>query len=276
MDKLRHLVQLAVQHYEKLLLSAMLVVLAVAVWFLWSESERENQKLQQVSAPPARSKTKGVEGVDLGLSQSLLQQARNPAPLELAGPHNLFNPVRWQRRPDGLLVKIQSSKDAGPEALRIEAVRPVYFSITVERTAGWGSCYMAVSNEMLNPARQASVYIYPGLTNRTNVSRFFVLRDVRNPTNDPEWVLELTNPPSEAERTVVVKEDKPYRRIEGWEADLFYPPGSRRFTKVRPGTNWSLRLEGEDYKVVAVSEQAVVLSGRLNEQQYTITERASP
>jgi hypothetical protein len=134
---------------------------------------------------------------------------------------------------------------------------------------------MAVSNETLVPARQASVYIYPGVTNRTNVCRFFVLRDVRNPTNDPEWVLELTDAPSGTERTVVVTRDKPYRRVEGWEADLRYPPGNKRFTKLRPGTNWVLRLEGEDYKVVAVTEQAVVLSGRLNDQQYTITQRAS-
>lgn len=135
---------------------------------------------------------------------------------------------------------------------------------------------MAVSNEMAVPALQTRMYVYPGLTNRTNACKFFILRDVRNPTNDPEWVLELTEPPSETERTVVVSRDKPYRRIEGWEADLYYPPGSRRFTKLRPGTNWVLRLEGEDYKVVAVNQQAVVLSGRLNEQQYTITERASP
>jgi|YelNatPaOPRAMG01_1025707.scaffolds.fasta_scaffold01283_9 hypothetical protein len=275
MDRLRAIVQALIQHYEKVVLTLMLVVLAGAVWILWQESQREAEKLRQYVQPPTPAKTKGVQPVDLSSARALLDRARDPGGLDLSGPHNLFNPVRWQRQPDGVLLKVQSSKDVGPEALRIEAIRPLYFTISVDRLAGWGSCYMAVSNETLVPARQASVYIYPGVTNRTNVCRFFVLRDVRNPTNDPEWVLELTDAPSGTERTVVVTRDKPYRRVEGWEADLRYPPGNKRFTKLRPGTNWVLRLEGEDYKVVAVTEQAVVLSGRLNDQQYTITQRAS-
>jgi hypothetical protein len=277
MEQLRKIGQVCVAHYEKVLLSVMLLALGIAVWILWQETQNEAEKLRQFSTGLERGRTKGVQELDTSTNRAVLAEVANARPIAIGGAHLLFNPVKWQRRPDGPLLKIQSSKDAGVEALVINQVRPLYFTIIPERVLGDGACYMALTNEVTPiVGRERVVYMSPAQVNRTNISRHLILRDVRNPTNDTEWVLELTDPRAAEERSVVVAKDKPFRRVEGFEAELKYPPGNKTFSKLRVGTNYVIRLEGEDYKVVAISPDEVVLSGRLNEQPFHITQKAGP
>jgi hypothetical protein len=279
MEQLRKIARICTAHHEKIVLSVMLLLLGIAVWILWQETQHEAEKLRQFETGLVRGKIHGVRdaGAFLAANRALIDEARAQRSLELAGPHNLFNPVKWQRRPDGPLLKVQTSKDAGPDALVISKTRPLYFSITPERVGPEGSCYMAISNEVTGVLpKDRKVYVSSSFINRTNLSSYFLLREIQNPTNNPVWVVELTDPKSDEERSVKIPKDGSYQRIEGWEAELKYPPGSKTFSKLRVGTNYVLRLEGEDYKVVAITEKEVVLSGRLNEQLYTVTQKASP
>jgi hypothetical protein len=57
-------------------------------------------------------------------------------------------------------------------------------------------------------------------------------------------------------------------RVEGYEADLKYPPESKDFKNLRVGG--LVHFAGEDYNIVAITENEVVLSARLNDKKYTV------
>jgi hypothetical protein len=69
---------------------------------------------------------------------------------------------------------------------------------------------------------------------------------------------------------VTVSKDKPYQRVEGYTADLKYdverPP--RNFAGLRPGSRIS--FGNEDYIVVAVDADAVILSAQSNQKKTTL------
>src|SRR5258705_177817 len=98
MDKV---IQIFKLHYEKILLSVMLAGLAAAVWFLYEESIKEEQTNASFITGVGRRKVQGVKPEDLSPYQNSLKMVQNPPALNLAGGHNVLNPVKWVRRPDG-------------------------------------------------------------------------------------------------------------------------------------------------------------------------------
>src|SRR5436853_2065041 len=115
-------VQILKLHYEKIILSVMLAGLAAAVWFLYEASMQEEQTNQQYIGGVGRRVVKAVKPVDLSAYQAPLKLVQNPPALILSGGHNVFNPVKWQRRPDGTFLKIQTGKEVGPDAMLISKV----------------------------------------------------------------------------------------------------------------------------------------------------------
>jgi hypothetical protein len=280
MEQLRKIGKACGQHYEKLLLSAMLVLLAGAVWVLYQETQHEAQRLDEFKRQLVRGKVIAVKDVDLSTNASLRQIAQNPPTLAWVGTNNLFNPVKWQQGMGGAIIKVQSGREVGVEALAIAAIRPLHFILRIENP-GSNGCYLTLTNEFALARRQArqQKFLSPSSLDKTNVffdavqltNRFFVPRQVQGPPENPKWTLEMDS----AER-IAVSKDEPYVRVEGYEADLKYPLNNKLFSKLRVGTNYVIRLEGEDYKVVAINKAEVVLSGRLNEQLHTVSQRALP
>jgi len=280
MEQLRKIAKTCLVHYEKLILSLMLVLLAVAVWILFQETQQEAQKLQEFKTSLRKGKTQSVKTVDLSTNAALRAMAQKSRWVSWVGTNNLFNPVKWQQGAAGALIKVQSGKEVGPEALVITGIRPLHFIVRCENPTSNG-CYLSFTNEMVSPGRRPKqqVFLSPSSLDKTNrfydfsamTNRFFVPRQIKGAPDDPEWTLELDN----SDRIAVTK-DKPYVRVEGYEADLRYPVNNKAFPKLRVGTNYVVRLEGEEYKVVAINEREVVLSARLNDQQTTVTRMAPP
>jgi hypothetical protein len=280
MEQLRKIGKACLVHYEKIILSLMLVLLAVAVWILFQETQHEAQKLQEFKTRLVKGKTHPVKTMDLSTNAALRQMAQKPRWMSWVGTNNLFNPVKWQQSAGGALIKVQSGKEVGPEALVITGIRPLHFIVRCENPTSNG-CYLSFTNEMVSPGRRPKqqVFISPSSLDKTNrfydfaalTNRLFVPRQMKGAPDDPEWTLELDN----SERIAVTKE-KPYVRVDGYEADLKYPVNNKLFSKLRAGANYVVRLEGEEYKVVAINEREVVLSARLNDQQTTVTRMAPP
>ena len=67
--------------------------------------------------------------------------------------------------------------------------------------------------------------------------------------------------------------DQPFRRIDGYMVDLKYAPETKTWTSRRVGA--SLSFNGEDYKIVAITENEVVLSAKSNYKKWTIKYSAS-
>src|SRR5204863_4811653 len=101
-----------------------------------NKKEEEQNKLEAYKQNITKRKVKGIPPVDTaGLNQALTR-ATNPTVLDFSLPHNLFNPVKWQKRPDGNLIKIEKGTEVGPGAMRILKVTPLNFSISFVRMAG--------------------------------------------------------------------------------------------------------------------------------------------
>jgi len=60
--------------------------------------------------------------------------------------------------------------------------------------------------------------------------------------------------------TVTLTKDKPFLRVDGYMADLFYPPANRKWTGRRVGD--VIPIEKETYNIVAITKDEVVLSAR--------------
>ena len=133
MDKLKKIVGISKQHYEKILLSVVLLVLAVAVYFLWEAKQEEERSNREVVTDIVKRKVEGIAPVDLSGFNALLTSAANPPSLNFGLPHNIFNPVKWQRQPNGELLKIQTGKEVGPSRMIATKISPLKLIIALDR-----------------------------------------------------------------------------------------------------------------------------------------------
>ena len=82
-------------------------------------------------------------------------------------------------------------------------------------------------------------------------------------------VLEL----NDTGQRVTVTKDQPFRRVDGYMVDLKYAPENKTWTNRRVGA--SLSFNGEEYNIVAITENEVVLSAKSNQKKWTIKYSAS-
>jgi hypothetical protein len=73
---------------------------------------------------------------------------------------------------------------------------------------------------------------------------------------------------------VEVGKDKPYERIDGYMVDLKYPPENKTFPSGRR-VGAMLSFNGEDYKIVDIKENELVLSAP-NSKKWSVKISASP
>jgi hypothetical protein len=250
-------------HYEKILLTLVLFGLAVTVAFLYHATQSEAEKIQDFLKVIAKKKVAGVNPVNLGRSGAVIQQAQTPPAFNLSAPHYLFNPVKWQRLPDGRLVKITSDQDL-IKNIQLMSTRPLNFVIAFDRVAGSGYWFNVTNEVAIFPAPRRQIQF--AILNVTNTSnKIFVLREVHGDTTDPAgFVLELRDT---GDRISVVR-DKPYIRPDAYEADLRLVLENKTFTKQRVGSK--LRSGGDEYKIVAINQNEVVLSASSNDKKYII------
>ena len=88
------------------------------------------------------------------------------------------------------------------------------------------------------------------------------LREVKGPAENPDSLsFEIT----ETKDRFTVTKDKAFIRAEAYVADMSYPPENRQFKALRRDA--SLTFGGEEYKIVEISENEVVVSNRLNDKK---------
>ncbi len=263
MDSLHQLGQICRRHYEKIVLSIVLLILAWAIFDILSKIEVERTDLESYRRSLPGMKEKAFQPIDLSHFTNALTNAESPPNLKLTTPHNLFNPVKWQRKPDGELLKIASPGVVGPGALEVSDIRPLYLTISFKRVAGSGY-FIGVERQAAElPAfrRERPLFLTPGSENKyLNLK----LVQVQGTPENPTLVLEFLN---SGER-VSTSENQPFRRIDGYEADLKYDPENKKFSDLRVGN--TITFGGESYNIVAITPTEVVISANLNNKKYTI------
>jgi len=267
MKFLRNLRGLLKRHYEKVLLAIALIGFIGAVWYLNEMKSKENDKIEIYNKDIGRRKAKPVPSTDVAALTTALSRATNPSSLNFSPPHNLFNPVKWQRRADGGMIKAETGNELGIKAVQIVKITPLSLTITLDSQGGSG-VNMTVTletNRAANVPQRYRGYVSTNNTvERRHSTRVFTLRDLRMPAGaEPEADIEL----ADGTKTTVTT-SKPFSRVEAYKVDLYYPPEKTSFGNLRVGDK--IRVAGEDYNIVAIHPNEVVVSARSNDRQTTI------
>jgi len=246
------------KHYEKVLLGVVLIGLAVGAALLPWMISSERATLQALADEIINRAAKPLPEADLSKPLSVLQRVGAPAILDFSTGSKVFNPANaWQRRPDGTMVQLPAGRGVGPQAVQVTKITPLYtiFSLESVISSDSGPRYMiGITREAAAKSTERSKRTTGASLNEKN-REGFIIREVKGPRDNPtELVLEL----ADSGERVSVSKPKPFRRRDGYMADLKYSPENWTRTNQRVGDR--LRIGNEYYNIVAISENEVVLS----------------
>ncbi len=251
-------------HYEKIILTLALIGLGVTVFLLMKFSQEEQENLQKYIIQLSKRAGAPVKPIDLSQIEGAIKQAQNPPALELSGPHNLFNPVIWRRKPDGQIVKDPTGFESTLGQVQVTAIRPQMLSISFDRAAGaagFTQYTLTITNEALYGPRKLPNTVY--VLNETN-RPMLILREVKGPPDNPT---ELVFETKDTGERLAVGKDKAFVRTNTYEADLKSNLDNKTFAKQK--VNQVVKVGGEDYKIVAINPNEVVMSAA-NDKKYTL------
>jgi len=255
------------KHYEQILFGAVLLGLLGALIFLPFMINSDRAKLLEISIEFTKPHVKPLPPLDLTGQSNAVQQIQLPYQLDFEATNRLFNPVEWQRAVNGDWIKIETGNEIGPRAVKIVKITPLYFILTLDsvQTNEFGARYViGVEQQAASaPWQRARRQHYASVGEKNDT---FTITAVNGPPADPtQLVLQLTD----SSETATVSKGKPFRRVDGYMADLKYAPEVKSWDDRRMGDD--LKFAGDDYIIVAINQNEVVLSAQSNQKRTTLT-----
>jgi hypothetical protein len=259
------------KNYEKILLGVVLLGLVVVAVFMLLRVSQERQAQEDRRNKIIRRSVRPLDPVDLAMADALVRRAELPMALNFSDNTNrLLNPVRWQKTADGRIIKNPVGSDL--ERLEVTSITPLYLTVSYDsvRVSETGARYVIlVEQQAAKQIRQRSRrshYLSVGEKAEFGEGKeTMILREVTGATNDPAaLVLELSN----VERPITISKESPFRRVEGYSASLRFPPENRNYPNRR--VDDVITIAGEQYNIVAITENEVVLSASSNQKKWTI------
>ena len=263
------------KHYEKILLSVVLLGLVGALVFLPFLIPSDRQRLADIRLSIISHAVKPLDPLDLTRETNVSARLQSPYKLDFSTTNKLFNPVPWQRKADGTLIK---GSQAGPTAAVVTKITPLCLILTLDsiETNEFGARYV------ISMERQAAVlpaqrgkrqhYASVGEKNETFTIITNSVPDNSVPDNPApvKLILQLTDT---GERATLSK-DKPFRRTDGYSADLKYDLEGKKWQGQRKDAD--LKFAGDDNIIVAINQDTVILLARSNQKKTTLTYSPSP
>jgi hypothetical protein len=267
------------KHYEKILLSVVLVGLAAAAALLPLKVAGVREDLDNALRVIDRQAIKPLPPLNMSTNLATLKRAENPPKAGFGEPgHNLFNPLRWIRKTEaggtGPRPMIPQ-EEFGLSALSITNLTPLYTKIQYRGCRGVDQIaynFLVTREAATNAtARQPQLLTLP-IGGRTNL---FAVKGVTGPTNDPaELALELT----ESKRVVSVSTNKPYSEVAGYLVHLQYQDPAERKAVLLPAQrlHQKLTLSGNSYNIVDIAPPDVTLEDAQTKKRTTIRWKTTP
>lgn len=254
------------KHYEKILLGVVLLGLVGAAVFLPFLILHDRKELEDKRTGIIRHAVRPLPPLDLTAQSNAIQRLQLPYSLNFETTNRLFNPVEWQKAVNNTLIKIESGNEVGPQATRITKITPLYFILTLSsvETNQFGARYVIeVERQAAAAAWQRARRQHYGSVGDKNEA--FTIISVNGPPGNPTQLnLRLTD---SGER-VALSKSKPYRRLDGYMTDLKYGPEGKNWEDQRVGDD--LKFAGDDYIIVAINQNEVVLSAKSNQKKTTL------
>ena len=252
------------KNYEKVLLGLVLFGLIAAVVFLPFLVTHERERLQDLSNTIINSRVEPLAPPNIESAEIMLKRMQLPLVIDISNDTNkLFNPVRWQKTPDGRLVKNPAGREL--EKLEITDITPLYLRVTLDSVSvsDLGVRYIIgverQAAEQANQRGKRSVYTSPG-----EKEELFTVKEVKGPKENPTAIVLEWNDSGEQ---ISISKAHPFQRVEGYMADLKYPPEGRVFQNRRVGDR--IVVANDQYKIVAITKNEVVLSAESNQKKWT-------
>jgi hypothetical protein len=250
------------KHYEKILLGIVLVGLVVALGFLPFKISSEKDKQNELTTSIIPRSVKPLTNLDLSIQEATLKRAATPAVLDLSTTNKLFNPMTWQ-----MADRLIRTDKTGPGAVLVTNIVALYLKITLDAVTisadGTPRYLFGMENEAAptpDKRKKTSKSFKPGEKNE-----LFTFVEVKGPPNAPTAVVIKLS--SGEEVTIPNDKDKPWKRVDGYLADLRYELQNKSWPKQRVGA--VINFNGEDYKIVGISKSEVTLLSSA-EKKYTI------
>jgi hypothetical protein len=262
------------KHYEKILLGFVLLGLVGALVFLPFMIASDQQKLKDMSYGVVHPKAAPLPGLDLTRETNVLGRLQSPYKLDFSTTNKLFNSVPWQKTPDGRLIKNAAGNEVSLVA--VTKITPLYLILTLDsietnsiETNELGVRYVISMERQASalPAQRGKRQHYASVGEKVGEKNdAFIIREVSGLPADPvKLIVQLMDTGESA----TLSKDKPFRRVDGYSADLKYDPEKKTWQGQRVGSN--LKFAGDDYIIVAIDQGAVILSARSNQKKTTLT-----
>ena len=266
------------KHYEKAILSLVLLALAVVAVLLFVEVGTFKTNLDDQLKNRTGVKKKELHATDLTSNQAVLKRLATAIEVPLGGDHPAFNATRWKKTANGDAAPDNSRANQGPAGISGATTAPLYLSVEFGKAAGTAEApryEFIIGREFEKQAAKRgnmtlSAKVTEGIRLPGQKSDLFRLLEVKGAAMEPgELSIQLT---AGNERATVAPK-RPYRQVMGYSAQFTYGVEKRLFRNVR--VDDSLPLSGVTYKVVAISEGEIVISAP-NQVRSTIKAGLTP
>jgi len=252
------------KHYEKILLSVVLLGLVAALVFMALIIPSEQANVKNIGEGIIRRSAVPLTNLDLARESNIVGRLQSPYKLDFDPPNRLFNPREWKRLPDNTMVPMEGIT---PQAAVVTGITPLYLVLTLEsvETNELGARYViSVERQAassLGMRRKQQRYVSMDDTKKD----VFTLLQVEGPPENPEGlVLRL----ADSGQTITLSTNMPFRRVDAYMADIKYEPDRLNWTNQRVGNH--LKFAGDDYTIVDINSNEVVLFAQSNQKKWTL------
>ncbi len=254
------------KHYEKILLCAVLLGLVGALVMMGFIIVADKERSEQIKTGLLGGKPQPLQPLDLTRQTQAIQRLQTPLALDFSTKNKLFNPVQWQMDVHGRLIKNTGDNVIGAGAVVVTKITPLYLMVTLdslETNVQPPGYFVTIENQAAaQPYARQAVRHYVSADDKK--SPVVTLDHITGPADNPDQLfLKLSDG-----LTVPVSKGKPFRRVEGYSADLKYDPEGLKWPNCREGTD--LKFAGDDYNIVAIHQDEVILSAQSNQKRTTL------
>jgi hypothetical protein len=254
------------KHYEKIFLGAVLLGLFIALLYLPFAIAHDKQELDDIVNSIIQTRPKLLQPLDMSAQNSALGRVQSSFDLDFDTTNRLFNPMKWQKTPDGHWIENRTGNELAG-AVKVLKITPLYFILrldSVEAANSFSPARYVVSVERqdapISPQRRPRKHYLSVGDKDAELS----LISATGPADNPQLLLQVL----ESGEQVALKKNKPFQEVTAYAADLRYPPQNKQWYDQRVGG--MLNLYGEDYKVVVIEQNDVVISAQSNQKKTTV------
>jgi len=246
-------------HYEKLILSVVLLGLAAAAGYLPFEVASVRERLAEVTTSIEEGKVEPIPALDLSTNEVVLGRLKGRIDFTFGeGTHGLFNPAGvWKKGPGPGGWPPIPPAPSGLLGLVVTNITPLMLKLEYQGLSQTGSGgttryrFYTQNQASTNSALQRGRIVIQGANDKPDV---FLIKDIIGARENPDgFLLELVD----SRTTVSVGREKPFSEIAGYSADLRHEREGRSFLRQRQGAK--LTVGGAAYNVVAISASDVTI-----------------